>query len=150
MLLSLATDLSQERAMIVKKTLPDTALDLANLIGLPATLALVEEFGGNELRVPMGRSGKSAAPFQRISNAIGEEATITLSKLYGGDTLYIPSCARTRRVLRDMEIVRAYDELIIDTSARAAAAILAKRFCLSNRGIEMIVNRQAFSVIGQS
>jgi hypothetical protein len=148
MLLPLAANFSHEQAMIVKESLPSTVLDLASLIGLPAALALVEEFGGNELRIPVHRNGKAAALFQKISNKVGEEAAIAVSKTYGGDVLYIPSCAKTRRVLRDMEIVRAYDALILETSAREAIATLSKQYSFSNRGIEKIVNRPTFSVGG--
>lgn len=148
MLLPLDANSFQMQAMVIKETLPSTALDLANLIGLPATLALVEEFGGNELRIPAYRNCKSAALFQKITEKVGEEAAIAISKAYGGDVLYIPSCAKTRRALRDMEIVRAYDTLILETSARDAVATLSKQYYLSNRGIEKIVNRPTFSVGG--
>lgn len=148
MLLPLDANSLQMQAMVIKETLPSTALDLANLIGLPATLALVEDFGGNELRIPAYRNCKSAALFQKITGKIGEEAAIAISKAYGGDVLYIPSCAKTRRALRDMEIVRAYDALILETSARDAVATLSKQYSLSNRGIEKIVNRPTFSVGG--
>jgi len=150
MLLPLAANFSPEQAMIVKESLPSTALDIANLIGLPATLALVEEFGGNELRIPVDRNGKAAELCQRISNAIGEKAALSILETYGGDVLYIPCCTKTRRMLRDMEIVRTYDALILEGSGRNAVSILAKKFFLSCRGVEMIVSRPAFSVDSKS
>lgn len=150
MLLPLAADLSQEQAVIVKETLPATALDLANLIGLPATLALIDEFGGTDISVPIERHGKAAAFFQRIVDVVGEEAAASISKVHGGCRLYIPRCVKTRQVLRDMEIVQAFDAMTLETSVNKAVSTLAKRYFLSCRAIENIVNRPAFSVGGKS
>ena len=150
MLLPLAADLSQEQAELVKQTLPDTAFDLSKLIGLSATLALVDEFGGTTFGVPIDRNGKAGTLFQRIVNATSEEAAASISKVYGGDRLYIPMCTKTRQVLRNLEIIREFDAQTLEISAKKAVSALARRYFLSDRAIENILNSHASSVGSKS
>ncbi len=81
--------------------LPESLRDVVELIGLPATLKLVEHFGGLiALYVP--REIEAEHP---IAVAIGITAARKLASRYGGDCVRsIPLCTRGLRRIRDAEI----------------------------------------------
>ncbi len=81
--------------------LPESLRDVVALIGLPATLKLVEHFGGLiALYVP--REIEAEHP---IAQAIGITAARKLSGRYGTDCLRnIPRCVIGLRRIRDAEI----------------------------------------------
>lgn len=83
--------------------LPESLRDVVELIGLSATLKLVERFGGLiKLYVP--REIELEHP---IAQAIGITAARKLASRYGADCLTsIPLCAEGLRRLRDAELVR--------------------------------------------
>jgi len=138
MLLSVTASLSED--MPIKSTLPNTIKNMSEVIGLPAALALVDKFGGTEIRIPSRRDENSAGAYQRLVETIGDDAAHKLVKSYSGDEIYIPNCNKTRKVLRDIEMVRSYDALICEISSRQAIKSLAAEHHLSSRQVEKIVN----------
>lgn len=127
--------------MMIKSTLPVSVQNISQIIGLTAALALVNKFGGTEIRMPAMGQGSSSGHYQGLVEAIGHEATCKLAENYSGDEIYIPNCTTTRRILRDIEIVRAFDALTPDISSRKAISKLASEYHLSSRMVEKIVNR---------
>ena len=105
--------------------LPASARDLASLIGLPATLRLVEGWGGTmRLYVP-----KAMAQDHELARALGLEAARALSGVYGGDYVpSIPRCADALRQARDRALLRRRAE-------GASPAALAQEFGLTERHV---------------
>lgn len=63
--------------------LPQSILEMAAVIGLPAALALVKSYGGLELRVPIGRVVEGKVRSDLIA-LIGPDAADRLILAYGG------------------------------------------------------------------
>lgn len=108
--------------------LPESLRDVVELIGLAATLKLVEHFGGLiVLYVP-----REIGPEHPIAVAIGITAARKLSVHYGGDCLRnIPLCVAGMRRIRDAEIRRR--------AASESAASLAREFTLTERHVWRIL-----------
>ena len=105
--------------------LPASARDLAGLIGLPATLRLVEGWGGTmRLYVP-----KAMPQDHELARALGLDAARALSGVYGGDYVpSIPRCADALRQARDRALLRRRAE-------GASPATLAQEFGLTERHV---------------
>lgn len=71
---------------------PPDVRRLAEIIGLPATLALVERYAGTRLYVPQDPAGTE------LEAVVGPDAARALASRYGRDRL-IPPVARRWRVL---------------------------------------------------
>lgn len=108
--------------------LPESLRDVVELIGLAATLKLVEHFGGLiVLYVP-----RETGPEHPIAVAIGITAARKLSVHYGGDCLRnIPLCVAGMRRIRDADIRRR--------AASESAASLAREFTLTERHVWRIL-----------
>lgn len=108
--------------------LPASLLDLVELIGLAATLNLVERFGGLiQLYVP-----RDIEPGHPIAQAIGITAARKLAKEYGTDCLRnIPRCAEGLRRIRNGEIRARHPN--------ESAAALALAYGLTERQIWTIL-----------
>ncbi len=103
--------------------LPDSLREVVDLIGLAATLKLVEHFGGRtQLYVP-----REIEPDHPIVQAIGITAARKLATVYGADALRnIPRCAEGLRRIRNAEIHARRGE---------SAAALALEYGLTERQI---------------
>ena len=110
--------------------LPASARDLAGLIGLPATLRLVEKWGGTmRLYVP-----RNIGPDHELARVLGLEAARALSSRYDGDYLpSVPRCADALRAARDRALLRRRAE-------GASPAALALEFGLTERHVWRILS----------
>jgi hypothetical protein len=120
--------------LVALRDLPQSALDLIALIGLPATIQLVEAMPGIKFPVPKGEDNNSggAARFATLVEAVGDKAAHVLVAHFGGDDLYVPSCKKAIQLARDRQIVAEY----LDGSTVTELAI---RYRLSYRRIEVIL-----------
>lgn len=118
--------------------LPESLRDVVELIGLTATLNLVENFGGHiALSVP-----REIEPDHPIAIAIGITAARKLSAHYGGDRLRnIPLCVAGLRRIRDAEIRRR--------AGGETAVALAREFSMTERHVWRILAGVADSVEDQ-
>lgn len=109
--------------------LPGSLREIAELIGLPATLRLVEHYGGViALYIP-----REIEPDHHLARALGVTAARKLASHYGTDSLRnIPRCVRGLRRLRDTEI-RAC------RAAGESPPALALKFGLTERQIWTIL-----------
>ncbi|MDD5249682.1 MAG: Mor transcription activator family protein [Rhodocyclaceae bacterium] len=114
--------------------LPRSAVDLIQLIGLAATLALIDAFPSIKFPVPKGEDNnpEGAARFALLVEAIGDAPARVLVRHYGGDDLYVPSCKQAVRRARDRQIVADY-------GVGASVFELALKYRLSYRQIETIL-----------
>lgn len=107
--------------------LPRRLRDFVRLIGLPATLAIVERYGGTRLYVPA-----TWGPEHPLVALIGEANLARLSAEFGGDEhADVPRGIRALRHLRDERIRAEYQT--------TSAAALARRYGLAERHIWRIV-----------
>lgn len=84
--------------------LPQSAKELAELIGLPALLKLVEWRGGVYLSVPLNIHDQHP-----ITHRIGIEAATKLTNIHGGTELEIPRCTAAIKVVLHAQIVQRRD-----------------------------------------
>lgn len=116
--------------------LPETAQRLVALIGLPATVLLVEKHGGKELAL-YGR-GDSVA---RLAAMIGSAPADKLFAHFGSDPFCVPRCTAALRDLRNAKIHADYDRLtnVDGLSGRRAIHSIVDTFALTERQIWRIL-----------
>lgn len=90
------------------EALPATAQYLVDIIGLDATIDLVKEEGGNELKIPSAVAGTSRM-WDRLVEVIGPTAAKALVQRCANTAIYVPTCAAALRLVRNREIIRRYD-----------------------------------------
>jgi len=79
--------------MSAPATLPESLIDLAETLGVRVALKLMQEFGGQDLRIP--KNPKSDHP---IIKALGEEDGRAVCHFMTDQSVYIPHArAHTRR-----------------------------------------------------
>ncbi|RAP70849.1 hypothetical protein [Candidatus Erwinia dacicola] len=66
----------------LEELLPDTARQIADVIGFPATQQLIERFGGACFRVGRGLRGTGERRLAMLREVIGDENTRQLVKRY--------------------------------------------------------------------
>lgn len=84
------------------KILPYVVQDIANLIGLSATLSLVDHYKGRSMWIPT-----EFKPDHVLCKIIGHENTVKLIDQYHGETLEIPKCDEAMRAVRNMQIIKS-------------------------------------------
>jgi hypothetical protein len=82
------------------KILPYVVQDIANLIGLSATLSLVDHYKGRSMWIPA-----EFKPDHVLCKIIGPENAVKLIDQYHGETIEIPKCDHAIRVLRNQKII---------------------------------------------
>ncbi len=109
--------------------LPQVLQDFVRLIGLVATMLIVEAYGGRRLYIPINPHADHP-----IARLIGLEKLAILSKVYGlEDHFDIPKAVRALRHLRDEKIRAEYGP--------KSASTLALEHKLTERQIWNIVGR---------
>lgn len=105
--------------------LPLSAQKLIAVIGLPATLRLVDAHGGCAINLYHSENS-----LERMSETVGREAAVKLLKFYGNAPFTIPLCHRALKAVRNAEILAEFDRLTLHDamSARAAVARITRRF----------------------
>lgn len=84
---------------IDEKLLPQSVREIARLIGLPATLKLVEHYQGVPMWVPVNYD-----PDHILVRLVGHEAAMKLIEEYGGEKPEIARCAAAIRAIRNHRI----------------------------------------------
>lgn len=113
---------------------------LIDIIGHGSTMALVEAFGGQALRIPKTASSDQ---WDALVEVIGEPAMVALAKaLGGGEPLYIAHCQQALKQDRNRKMIGRFDALLQQgLSARRAVSVLVREFRpISNRQVEKILN----------
>lgn len=118
----------------MESLLPDTARQLADVIGFEATQKLVERFGG--VCFPVGRGMRSTGDrrLAMLRETIGDENTTKLMQHFGGDSsLVIPRCATALREWRNRRFYADVDALLNQgESLRMALTLTAPRYGFAN------------------
>lgn len=122
--------------------LPPSAQELARLLGLPATLKLVENYGGLTLRIPYGETPLGRAMLADIAKRVDHDTARALARKYAATELYIPNCKLALVKVRDSAILRDRAELAErGLSERQLVQVLALRYRLSDRYIWRILKK---------
>jgi hypothetical protein len=118
----------------LEELLPDTARQLAAVIGFPATQRLIERFGGACFPVGRGLRGSGERRLDMLREVIGEDATAKLVHHFGGESsLVIPRCADALREWRNRCFLADIDELQAQgESLRMALTLLGPRYGIGN------------------
>lgn len=134
-------DLDPETLALLEAALPRTAKEIAAVIGIEALLSFVEEFGGQEIIFPKYVNGVAAEHFAHLAETIGRDNVSKLQLHIGcGVKIGVPVCARAQQVLRNRAIIKAYDELLKQMSQPKAVTALVRRYRMTSKAVENIVN----------
>lgn len=114
--------------------LPETARQLAEVIGFPATQALVARFGGALFPVGRGLRSTGERRLSLLREVIGPEKTALLIRHFGGDgSLVIPRCAGALREWRNRCFLQEVDARVAEgESLRMALTELGPKFGIGN------------------
>lgn len=120
-------------------SLPATIQELVRVIGHGKAMALVREFGGDNLAVPRT---EEADLWHALVEVIGEAATRRLAAEWGGEYLYISLCTGALKAERRRKLIARYERLIKEGhSSRGAVSILVREFSpIAYRTVERIIN----------
>lgn len=78
---------------------------------MPATLKLVENYGGLTLRIPYGKTPLGRAMLADIAKRVDHDTARALARKYAATELYIPNCKLALVKVRDAAILRDRAEL---------------------------------------
>lgn len=123
---------------------PAKGRELVDLIGLPATLLLIKEYGGQAIWISRGKQARGTASLAVIARVIGPEAAQKLAFNYGSECLAVPACRRALWALRDISMQARFDTLTSGAgsqSARCAVNQLAKEFDLDSSTVWRALKR---------
>jgi hypothetical protein len=122
------------------RLLPASVQDLVKVIGLTATLALVNQYGGTTLLIPQGKTRAGEQLFAKLAETIGEPEMAKLAEhCRDREPIYIPFCEAALRIVRDRLIRRDFDAYTVEYSANKAVAKLARAHGISDRRIWIIL-----------
>jgi hypothetical protein len=114
---------------LARDDLPPQLTELCDLIGLPATLKLVEHLGGSCIDVPSRfRDDFVLVPL------VGHKTAARVVSYYAGDRLYIAKADQALRAQRNIEISRRYE-------GGASVFALAREYHLTMRQVQNILKR---------
>ncbi|MEQ9889043.1 Mor transcription activator family protein [Pectobacterium zantedeschiae] len=91
--------------------LPDVVLQIADLIGFPATARLLEKFGGTTFPIGKGLRALGAHRAELLRETVGVDNAALLVKKFGGEVLYLPRCDRALRELRNQRFLSEFAAL---------------------------------------
>ncbi|AYC19838.1 hypothetical protein DZA65_02960 [Dickeya dianthicola] len=106
--------------------LPDVVLQIADLIGFPATARLIERFGGTTFPIGKGIHALGAARAELLRETIGAARAELLSKTFGGDIVYLPRCAAALRELRNQRFMHDLNKM---TESGTSITMAMSRLC---------------------
>lgn len=115
-----------------QQLLPDSMQEIAEIIGLPDTLLLIEQLGGTRLCVPADISHTRCWLYGKISHA----GWVAIIKRSAGAVIEIPRCTHAIRHLRDLVIAADLDS---DMGTRDVAL----KYGMTERNVRYIKQRLA-------
>lgn len=107
--------------------LPQTVAEISEIVGIDATLRLVEAWGGVRLYVP-----QQMPEDHLLVSTLGRDEAELLAEHYGGETILIPRCLAALRAVRNTHICNERDK-------GASIALLALRHHLTERQVYAIL-----------
>ncbi len=124
----------------LQNLLPPSIHEVAAVIGMPATLRLVERFGGTTLPLPKGANRIGRSSLQALAKQIGDEDAHKLAHHCAGEPLYVPKCDVALRRIRDLSICERFETAVREgVTANKIVMILAVEYKLTDRWIWKIL-----------
>lgn len=124
--------------------LPASARALVELIGLQATLRLIEHYGGQVFQIPKGKRRRGNTFLADLAEKIGLPAAKQLSATFGGEYKAIPLCYRAVLAVRDAALQARYDALDqAGHSSREICNTLAREFGCTHGTVRRASQRAA-------
>ena len=122
--------------------LPRAVRGLVRLIGLPATLKLVEDFGGLTLYLPVGAREAGRQMLADLARRIGPEAAQILARHYAVTPLYVPNCKPVLLRARDAALLKDRQQLAREgLTERRIVQCLALRYHITERHVWSIFKK---------
>lgn len=118
---------------IDRKDWPSLIIDMAQVIGEQAALAMLSRFAGRHLHIPKHNSSTGD-----IEAIIGIDKAKLLYHRYSGCCLSIPNCRGIFLKMRNQEIIN-------DWSLGMAQGDMATKYQLSERRINQIIGKTALT-----
>lgn len=123
----------------VQHLFPPLAKTLVRLIGMEATLTLVEKMGGRKFPIPVRKNRHGEARFEELAEVIGVDAATNLCKAFGGEDVEIPICSKAKRELMFRSLRHEFDHITREHSSHYAVAKLAVKFGTTDRQVRRIL-----------
>jgi len=119
-----------ESHLVKLEDLPNSLQDIAELIGLAATVKLVETYGGVRIYVP-----QTIEPDHALAALLGHDNALRLARAYGGHEHFdLPRATLAVKRARDAALTADY---LAGISYRQ----LALKYQLTERGVRKIIAR---------
>ncbi|WP_231879816.1 Mor transcription activator family protein [Crenobacter luteus] len=125
----------------VRHLLPETARLIADLIGLPKALQLIEAWGGTTFPVSKNQRRDGQIRYAALAEVVGVDAAAILTRRFGGEVLSIPRCAVAMREVRDRMIRAEFDTLTREHPAVHAVNQLARRYQMTERNVWVVLKK---------
>lgn len=120
--------MTDDREVLVED-LPESLRELQQLIGLPATMAIVKRWGGLRIKIPSRYHDD-----HQLVKVVGHEAMVKVVDNYAGCNLYIPRALTAILAMRNVDILTRLDNEV-------SASTLAREYNLTERQIWKIKQR---------
>lgn len=118
----------------VEHLLPDTLRQIAALTGYPATLKLIDAFGGTTFTFVKGLHPAGLKRLEQLSCIVGRDAAGALNAHFAGTEVYIPNAAAAMREMRNRNFITDVTSLCSHGySRRQAVRELCPRYGFSDR-----------------
>ncbi|WP_256946558.1 Mor transcription activator family protein [Klebsiella pneumoniae] len=118
----------------VTELLPPVVIQIADLIGFPATERLLSAFGGTTFPIGKGLRALGAQRAALLRDTIGDHNAQLLFKNFGGFPLYLPRCEQALRELRNQRFLAEFHAIRQDgISSLMAMTILCPKYGFSDR-----------------
>lgn len=109
--------------------MPLSIIELAETLGMRVALALIQNFGGLEVKFPV-----APKPDHPVILALGETDGLALCKYMGGGQMYVPHARPARSVRKDVARMEARG---MDRNA------IARALGVSTRHVRRVANQSA-------
>ncbi|MDE9466867.1 mor transcription activator family protein [Xenorhabdus bovienii] len=135
----------------LESLLPDSALQLTDVMGYPATARLISRFGGVTLSAKTGKAAeRSGGVYRLLREVLTDEECKALMGYLGDAPFYIPRCEKAFRFLRNgrflAELAARCQEGL---SRRQAMALLCPKYGFSDRIGWKLVGEQSAKDVPQ-
>lgn len=88
--------------------LPRLAIELVEVMGMPAAMQLIHEFGGRRIIVPGWPLKRRSSRFQFLEDMVGAQAAQAFAQRWGNIEVQVPMCKKALQIVRVREVVAAY------------------------------------------
>lgn len=125
----------------VQHLLPEMAKLIADLIGLPKAVMLIEAWGGTTFPVSKNKRRDGQVRYEALAEVVGIDAADILTKHFGGEVLAIPLCKVAIREVRDRMMRAEFDVITREHPAVHAVNQLARKYLMTERNVWVILKK---------